>query len=204
MRRVNFRVHFRVNPVKRRALLQQDLAHALGISSAMVSRLKRRGMPTHSIEAAAAWRRQHLDVASLAEQATRRRARAHAAHAAPRVEPHDRGDQALAQVALLAQLAADDFSRWGERLREAMAALPPARRDEVTLAPALWEQLIGPDAVAILDAGRAADHAQAAPAEDLPDDAVGDVVYGLAAGLYRLLPPVEMSAHPDDGQAGHG
>lgn len=38
---------------------QTDLARALGISAAMVSRLKQQGMPTHSI--AAAWRAKYLD-----------------------------------------------------------------------------------------------------------------------------------------------
>jgi transcriptional regulator with XRE-family HTH domain len=42
-------------------LKQADLARALGISAAMVSRLKQQGMPTHSIAAAAAWRAKYLD-----------------------------------------------------------------------------------------------------------------------------------------------
>ncbi|MCL4689519.1 MAG: hypothetical protein KJ007_13240 [Burkholderiales bacterium] len=191
--------------MKRRALLQQDLAHALGISSAMVSRLKRRGMPTSSVAAAIEWRRRNLDPAQLHEAAVRRGRTNPAGRAAPRVEPVDNGDQALAQIVLLAAAAAAGFERWGERLREAMAALPRARWGDVRLPPALWEQLLGPYAVEVLDAERAVagEHATARR-EDDPDDFVGDVVYGLAAGLYRLLPPVHMSTLPDDGQAGHG
>lgn len=113
---------------------------------------------------------------------------------APRVEPVDNGDQALAQIALLAAAAAAGFERWGERLREAMAALPRARWGDVRLPPALWEQLLGPYAVEVLDGERAVAGAHAtAPREDDPDDFVGDVIFGLAAGLYRLLPEVEMS-----------
>jgi transcriptional regulator with XRE-family HTH domain len=41
---------------------QKDLASALGISEAMVSKLKRRGMPVDSIERAARWRRRHLEI----------------------------------------------------------------------------------------------------------------------------------------------
>lgn len=39
----------------------KDLAYALGISDSMVSRLTKKGMPTHSIEAAEKWRTKNLD-----------------------------------------------------------------------------------------------------------------------------------------------
>lgn len=42
-------------------MLQKELATALGISSAMVSRLAKRGMPTDSIERATRWRKRHLE-----------------------------------------------------------------------------------------------------------------------------------------------
>jgi hypothetical protein len=37
-------------------LRQRDLADALGVSPSLVTRLKARGMPVHSVEAAVAWR----------------------------------------------------------------------------------------------------------------------------------------------------
>ena len=40
---------------------QKDLAAALGISPGLVSRLKRRGMPVHSVEAARAWRMRNVN-----------------------------------------------------------------------------------------------------------------------------------------------
>lgn len=40
----------------------RDIAYTLGISNAMVSRLAKMGMPTHSIEAAEQWRAQNLDL----------------------------------------------------------------------------------------------------------------------------------------------
>jgi phage terminase Nu1 subunit (DNA packaging protein) len=40
---------------------QKQLAAALGMSEGQVSKLKRRGMPTDSIEAARAWRSQHIN-----------------------------------------------------------------------------------------------------------------------------------------------
>lgn len=39
----------------------KDLAYALGISDSMASRLAKKGMPTHSIEAAEKWRAKNLD-----------------------------------------------------------------------------------------------------------------------------------------------
>lgn len=39
----------------------KDIAYALGISDSMASRLAKRGMPTHSIEAAQKWRAKNLD-----------------------------------------------------------------------------------------------------------------------------------------------
>jgi phage terminase Nu1 subunit (DNA packaging protein) len=45
-----------------------DLALALGITPQMVSKLRRRGMPTSSVEAAQKWRRRHLEAARVKDQ----------------------------------------------------------------------------------------------------------------------------------------
>lgn len=42
-------------------MLKKDLATALGISAAMVSKLAKRGMPTDTLERAERWRRRHLE-----------------------------------------------------------------------------------------------------------------------------------------------
>jgi len=42
-------------------MTQAELARSLNLSGAMVSRLKRRGMPVHSVAEAAAWRAANLD-----------------------------------------------------------------------------------------------------------------------------------------------
>jgi phage terminase Nu1 subunit (DNA packaging protein) len=47
-------------------MTQADIARRLGVSPALVSVLKKRGMPVHSAEAAAAWRRQNVDVRARA------------------------------------------------------------------------------------------------------------------------------------------
>ena len=42
-------------------MLRKDLAIALGISGSMVSRLSKRGMPTHDVASARRWRDRHLE-----------------------------------------------------------------------------------------------------------------------------------------------
>lgn len=42
-------------------MLKKDLAQALGVSGAMVSKLAKRGMPTDSLERAQRWRKRHLE-----------------------------------------------------------------------------------------------------------------------------------------------
>ncbi len=173
----------------RRKFHQVDLAQALGVSASMVSRLKRRGMPTHSLAAAIEWRRLHLDVAQVAEQATRRGRAAHAPDAAPGADPLDDGSQALEDVRLLAAAAATDFGKWGERLRAAMTTLPRARWDEVALPVVLWEQL-GGESFRLLHAELASSAGEeAAESTDGDSGIVDDFVYMVAAGLMRVLPP---------------
>ena len=125
----------------RRKLLQVDLAAALGISASLVSRLKARGMPTDSVATANAWRHQNLDPAAIWEQAARK---ASAPRAKPAQEATPGRDAALEQVARLAELAAGDFAKYGERLRLAMLQLSEAQWDVVALPVELWEKLVEP------------------------------------------------------------
>jgi hypothetical protein len=197
--------------VKRRVLLQQDLARALGISPAMVSRLKRQGMPTHSVAAATEWRRRNLDPAQLHEAAIRRGRANPAGGAEPLGAPADDGREALAQVTLLAAAAAADFDRWGEKLRAAMAVLPRARWDEVALTVPVWERLLEPYLAQIraecppkaspphpgfrevgLQGGAA--EAEAPPGGDA--GLVDDFVYMLAAGIVQILPESAVQTYP--------
>lgn len=50
---------------------QAALGRALGLSPAAVSKLRAQGMPTHSEEAARAWRRQHLNPARMKRETHR-------------------------------------------------------------------------------------------------------------------------------------
>jgi phage terminase Nu1 subunit (DNA packaging protein) len=46
-------------------MTQKELAEALGITQAAVSKLARRGMPTDSVERASRWRRRHLQTGRM-------------------------------------------------------------------------------------------------------------------------------------------
>ena len=46
-------------------MTQKELADALGVSQAAVSKLARRGMPTDSVERATRWRRRHLQTGRM-------------------------------------------------------------------------------------------------------------------------------------------
>jgi hypothetical protein len=104
-------------------LKQVDLARALGISAAMVSKLKQRGMPVTSIEAAQRWRRENLDPALLKTMRD--------------MSPPD----PVAEVNRLGALALADFATNGEALREAILALPAAQKKRVELDVTVWDRL---------------------------------------------------------------
>jgi hypothetical protein len=104
---------------------QSDLAQALSLSRAAVSRLVARGMPTSSAEAARAWRRDHVRVRMR-----------------PRTEGHPVSGAAarlLDRVTALAASAAealstgDGFKAIEPDLRAAIAALPDELRERVLI-----------------------------------------------------------------------
>jgi hypothetical protein len=186
--------------------LQQDLARALGISAPMVSRLKRQGMPTHSVAAAIEWRSRNLDPLHVHEQATRRGRAIPAAPAheqAAHAPPTDR-TAALENIGLLAELAARDFAAYGERLRAALAALPREAWDEVALPVSVWDRL-GGEAFATIDKLVAEARAPGdleEPAAGADGDVAADLVYEIAAGLVRVeavhMSPLAEIPGPED------
>ena len=168
----------------RHKLLQVDLAAALGISASLVSRLKTRGMPTDSVAAAVAWRRHNLDPAATWEQAARK---ASAPRARPTQEAVPGRDGAVETIGFLATLAAGDFAKYGERLRLAMAALPESQWDDVALPVELWEKL-GALYFTEIDADHRNAGEPSAPLDADEAALLGDFVYRIAAGLYRIEP----------------
>lgn len=118
-----------------------DLARLLGVTPAVVCRLKKRGMPTDSLAAATAWRQAHLDPA--------RRRDPHLHHLRPGLDRQATGDLAVRRVhellpAAESALAAGLFHCLEAELREAMRAVPLSRRREVELPMPMWEAMTSP------------------------------------------------------------
>ncbi len=113
---------------------QTDLANMLGIAKSAVSAQVRRGMPTTSLEAAQAWRRDNID------PARKKGARLDRYYRPRQVLPSPEAD-ALAQVAALMATASDalerglDIEAMVPALRGALTAVPPELRDDLGTLP---------------------------------------------------------------------
>lgn len=176
----------------------RELARALGISETMVSKLRRRGMPTDSAERAARWRRRHLEPARM--KGTRAdtlpgpaigrppaRSREPAAElallilaglAAATRDGAKLGPEHLAAVEHLAGLAAAD-ARLHEAMRAALRAVPDHLRPEmVARLPDALVRCLAADALAavadVLQPGAQMDEAEATD--------MGAILYAIAAG----------------------
>ncbi len=90
-------------------MLQKELAALLGITPAAVSQLKRKGMPTHSYQAAVKWRKRHLEPGRV------KGSRLDTIDA-PRPSPLE-----IAQRLVI--LATEDYDTHGQALEEAIDAL---------------------------------------------------------------------------------
>lgn len=105
---------------------QTALANALGLARSRITAMKKEGMPTHSIEAAHAWRKARQNIA---------RRKPMPRPSAPRLPPAEQPEKVTAM--LVAASAALDAGQSIEALmptlRAAMAAVPPAQRDDVGL-----------------------------------------------------------------------
>uniref|UniRef100_UPI0035B1637B hypothetical protein n=1 Tax=Hylemonella sp. TaxID=2066020 RepID=UPI0035B1637B len=124
-------------------MLKKELAEALGISAAMVSKLAKRGMPTDSVERAQRWRRRHLEpgrVKGVRYERTR----------PPAPDP-------VQIVEALGLAALDDFELHEAALRAALRAVPQDRREEVRLHQDVWAALYGPEFMQSVEAARQAD-----------------------------------------------
>jgi hypothetical protein len=115
-----------------------ELARMLGLSRAAVSTLKKRGMPTHDLTAARAWRDEHL---STAHRKDKNPARNHDQRL------QDRSAAALVKAATDLGLLAHGMLEGGtadpvlQRLRTAMAAVPEQHQGEVALSVEVWDAL---------------------------------------------------------------
>jgi hypothetical protein len=143
-----------------RKLLQVELARDLDISPSMVTRLKARGMPTHSVAVARAWRSSHLDPTMVKSIRQPRKPMRAARKGGTLIgERSDRtgkvwtkleAETALGLIKAFAAHAAVDFDGWCKPLRHTMRLLPVAWWDQVDLDDELWDKLIGEDFLAML------------------------------------------------------
>lgn len=141
-------------------MLKKDLADALGISAAMVSKLSKRGMPTDSVERARRWRKRHL------EQGRVKGMRA-GTQALPPPPPGPCPEKDV--VEQLMQAAGEVLDSGGDiahlvpGLRLAMAAVPENRRAEVRFSGPVMDVLTA-EVSAVLAQYQDAD----SPASDRP------------------------------------
>ena len=110
-------------------MLKKELATALGISPAMVSKLSKRGMPTDTLERAERWRRRHLEPGRV--KGVR--------YEDPKPLPAD----PVARANAIGAAAVGDFDSHEIELRAALRAVPAERRDEIVLDFELWKALYG-------------------------------------------------------------
>ena len=108
------------------SLTQIQLAGALGLSQAAISQSVAKGMPTHSIEAARAWREANLDPA-----------RAKPAPRPPTLAALLRSAEALLE-------AGEGVAPLLPRIREALRKAPDDQRAAVAMSEGLWDSLTAP------------------------------------------------------------
>lgn len=158
----------------------------LGVDKGLVSRLKKRGMPTGTLEAAQAWRHDNLnyvqrkDVNPVRDWHRLREGTPAAARAA------------LESVSQLIPLAieaakAGQFGLVRKQLEAALAAVPESHQARVGLPLEVWNALVGKqvDVWGITPAEKA--HAAVAPPEEF--ELPGQMLFAMAAGL-ALTPEV--------------
>lgn len=162
-----------------------ELARLLGVDRALVSRDKRRGMPTHTLEAAVAWRQRNLR--SRIRGPTRNELQQ---------QKRQAEDAAIHQVAQLMQLGqsaleAGHFHLVEDEVRAVMRAVPPSARHRVGVArdvmDRLCEQVIGEMGASGPAAPAASGGTVETPDPDSPF--MADFWYAVAAGEYLCALP---------------
>ncbi len=158
------------------SLTQTELARALGVDAAVISRDKRRGMPTDSIEAARAWRARTL----------RPRMRNMPTHRPP--PPAPPRSAACAAAEALARHAGDVLAAGGAiadlvpSLRAALHAVPDTERPALALpVPVIYA--LAADVLAVVRT----ETPDTAPGELTDDDAqeLGKFWFSVCAGEIR-------------------
>ena len=157
---------------------QADIAAALRIDAALVTRYKKRGMPVDSIEAARAWKFSHVRPrigSAWPPEAAPPSAQLHAA-------------QALADHA--GELLADggDVAALVPAIRQALAAVPEHERAGVGMSRELWD-VLAERVLALVPAEEKNSGARMGPAEE---EDMGNFWYRVAAGEVGPVAEVKL------------
>jgi len=158
-------------------MTQEDIARALGVDAGTVSRDRRRGMPVDSVEAARAWRAQHI------------RPRMPRVPLAPPAQSPGPAQPSLACTAAQALAGhAGDLLERGESitalvpaLRAALRAVPDAERPGLALPLGVFE-LLTRDVLALVQAESPGD---AGEVSDADAEWLGAFWFAAAAGEVR-------------------
>lgn len=164
---------------------QKELAALLGVSTAMVSRHVKQGMPTDTLERAERWRKRHLEPSRI------KGARYDSNHR-PQVQPAPATASGsflevaagLLEIASMALSAGGRIDALVPGLRAAMAAVPTHEREPMLL-PVNVMDVLTADVRALLPP-KSDD--PACDGDTMTDDeaqAMGDFWYKVAAGEFR-------------------
>lgn len=163
-----------------------ELARALGVGPAVVCRLKKRGMPTDTVEAAMAWRDQNLNPAMRVDRNPVKRAATDAQRLPGRPSVNEMA--AVDRVERL-MVAAHELLQFNlvhtieEELRAALEAVPPYLSGHVRVNPEVMDWLCGPVIAELADAEGATQSGKVASAEEC--EAMGQFWLDAAAGRVR-------------------
>ncbi len=160
---------------------QAAIARAIGVAKSRITALKAQGMPVHSIEAAQAWRRTHLNPARTKPPPRP------PAHPAP--SPAVLTAQTLMEAAGLVLAAGGSIEPLIPGLRRALRAVPPHQRDDVELNTEVMRVLLAP-LLELIDSEKAASPDPEPPPEgDEAKAEAGSWLYAIACGEIKFNPP---------------
>ena len=160
---------------------QAAIARAIGCAKSRITALKAQGMPVHSIEAAQAWRRTHLNPARTKPPPP----------APPPPSAALLTAQDLMEAAGLVLAAGGSIDPLIPGLRRALRAVPPHERDHVGMQLEVMRVLLAP-LLALIDSEKAASPDQEPPPEE-DDEAgqqfAGSWLYAVACGEVKVNLP---------------
>ena len=174
---------------------QAAIAKALGLAKSRVTAMKKQGMPVHSVDAARAWRREHVaPIMRTALRAARTR-NLHSDVPKP-ATPTCAVDYvaAMRHAAALGDLAAvaivsGTFDAIEPALRVALAAIPPEHRAKLPGLPfTVWDALCA-EVLALVEPEPGGPDGTAPPMSDDEANWMGAFWYRVAAGEVRPAAP---------------